>query len=106
VIVSGTYQCDDDDDGGNTNNNANGDSDTEDDKQSPPEAKPEIVDKNRQPPRPPTCPLFLVVYGDKGKTSDLPLISEGKDEKELFQPGSEDEFEVGKCFGFVTLKYM
>ena len=46
------------------------------------------------PPKPPTCSLVMVLYGDAGKTQPLPLMSSAPTGARSFQPGSTDDFKV------------
>lgn len=46
-------------------------------------------------PQPPTSQLVLVIYGDLGKTSVLPLTAEHPQDVS-FEPGQADEFKVSQ----------
>ena len=79
----------------NTNNNAN-------EKQEKEESR-YISQKKKSlkyevPPWAPVGELFVVIYGDCGKTGLLPLISDKSSNSEKFLPGSVDSFKV-KYFG-------
>ena len=50
--------------------------------------------KYKVPPRPPTCGLVVVLYGDRGKTSTLPLVSSGS------EPGGKSSFQPRMCRRF------
>jgi hypothetical protein len=74
-----------DDDEENENNNADGQVDSSEGRKSA---------KYKVAPKPPTCGLVVALYGDRGKTSILPLLSSAPDGKSSFLPGSADEFKV------------
>ena len=42
----------------------------------------------------PVGQLFIVIYGDHGKTGLLPLVSDQPSDKEKFLPGNVDSFKV------------
>jgi len=55
-------------------------------------------EKYRMAPWPPVGQLFIVVYGERGKTGSLALSSSDEpSDAEMFQPGSVDCFEVIVC---------
>jgi len=49
---------------------------------------------------PPVGQLFIVIYGDRGKTGSLPLMSDEAGDKEKFLPGSVDIFKVISTHAF------
>ena len=73
----------------NTNNNANDRSETDEAKIN--DSRQKRKAKYRVVPKPPTCGVHVVLYGDRGKTSVLPLLSDGP---ASFKPGCADEFKV------------
>lgn len=87
-MTTGVYEPDDDDENEddaedeNTNNNADGGS-----------TKSRSA-KCKEPPKRPTCGIVVVLYGDKGKTAILPLLSSNPDGTSKFEPGVADEFKV------------
>jgi len=52
--------------------------------------------KYKVPPKPPSCGILVVLYGDRGKTSELPLLSSAPGGKSSFTPGCPDDFKVFK----------
>ena len=80
-----------DEDDVNTNNNAN-DQEEKQDIDYVSQKKRSL--KYQVAPWAPVGQLFIVVYGDRGKTGLLPLISDQPSEKEKFQPGHVDTFKV------------
>jgi len=62
--------------------------------------------KYQMAPWAPVGQLFIVVYGDRGKTGLLPLISDQPSDKEKFLPGNVDTFQVA-CFHVccLSIKY-
>lgn len=77
------------DDGENTNNNADENEDAKID-----ETRKKRVAKRKEAPKSPTCGILVVLYGDRGKTSVLPLLSSAPGGVSSFQPGCADEFKV------------
>jgi len=78
----------------NTNNNALNRSEED-------EARIEVARNNRRSkhkvePKPPTSGILVVLYGDRGKTQILPLLSSAPGGVSSFLPGSADEFKVNK----------
>jgi len=95
-ITTGTYEPpgkneDIDEDAVNTNNNAN---DKEDNKASNYISQKKKSLKYHVAPWAPIGDLLIVIYGHRGKTGLLPLISEQADDNEKFLPGSVDKFKV------------
>jgi len=92
-ITTGIYESPNEDgvnekDAVNTNNNANDN-----------EGRNFVSQKKRSlkyqvAPWAPTDELFVVVYGDRGKTGMLPLISDQPGDRAKFLPGCEDNFKV------------
>lgn len=86
------------DDAANTNNNANDKEETEDRRY--------ISQKKRSlkyqvAPWAPVGQVFIVVYGEHGKTDLLPLTSDKPSDAEKFLPGGVDSFKV-TLFKYVT----
>jgi len=79
-------------DDGNTNNNALNRSEKDEAKIN--DAKQNRNRKYKTAPKPPTCGIVIVLYGDRGKTQILPLLSSSPDGVSNFQPGNADEFKV------------
>jgi len=50
--------------------------------------------KYQMAPWAPVGQLFIVIYGERGKTGLLPLVSDQPSDKERFLPGHVDTFEV------------
>ena len=75
----------------NTNNNANDRSEIDEAKINNSRQKRKA--KHRVVPKPPTCGVSVVLYGDRGKTPILQLQSNGP---ASFKPGCADEFKVFK----------
>lgn len=109
-ITTGVYKPEDEDDDNpdtekdgiedseNANNNANDRSDDESEGRqhsTEPHRKKRSA-KYKVAPFPPTCPLMVVMYGDKGKSPMLPLMSCAPDGIGSFQPGSPDDFKVSR----------
>jgi len=84
---------DEDDDEGNTNNNANNEEELRKQKDLERRRK-ERRRKFHLPPHPPTGQLIVVVYGNRGKTGELPLNPVNPKAEDMFTPGHEDEFKV------------
>jgi hypothetical protein len=78
------------DDSENTNNNA--DDELEGKKTDKNKARKSA--KYRVPPKPPTCGLLVVLYGERGKTPILSLKSSAPKGSNSFQPGCADDFKV------------
>lgn len=82
----------DEDDYLNTNNNAD---DKPNDESSTSGTNKKIRSaKYRVAPKPPTCGLLVVLYGERGKTQTLPLKSSVPSGAGSFQPGCADDFKV------------
>ena len=102
-VTTGTYEPpgtdeDNDVDAVNTNNNAN---DREDKEASNYVTQKRKSLKYQVAPWAPVGDLLIVIYGDRGKTGFLPLISDQASDNEKFLPGSVDNFKVkylGKIF--------
>ena len=75
----------------NTNNNAN-EKDEKEESSYVSQKRKSL--KYQVAPWPPVGELFIVIYGDRGKTGLLPLISDKPSNSEKFLPGSVDEFKV------------
>ena len=97
-VTTGVYepeedseQASDDAEDANSNNNAD-----DRDKKSA---------KYKVPPKPPTCGLVVVLYGDRGKTATLPLISSAPGGKSSFSPGCADDFKVLMSSFFAVLMF-
>jgi hypothetical protein len=61
--------------------------------------------KYKEIPRPPTSQILVVLYGDKGKTSVVPLESSSESGRASFTPGCADDFKVNNLiavWGFVS----
>ena len=105
-ITTGTYEPpgrgeDNDEDAVNTNNNAN---DKEEKEESNFVSQKKKSSKYQDAPWAPVGELFIVIYGDRGKTGLLPLISDQASDGEKFLPGSVDNFKV-KYFCEIFLCY-
>lgn len=79
----------------NTNNNADGVSTSG--------AEKSRSAKYKEPPNRPTCGIVVVLYGDKGKTGILPLLSSNPDGTSKFEPGVADEFKVKQFVAHSTI---
>ena len=95
-VTTGTYEQrgtdeDNDVDDVNTNNNAN---DREDKGESNYVSQKKKSLKYQAAPWAPVGDLLIVIYGDRGKTGLLPLISDQANDSEMFLPGSVDNFKV------------
>jgi len=95
-ITSGIYKPPErdeinDEDAVNTNNNTN---DKEEKRDGDYVSLKKRSLKYQVAPWAPVGQLFIVVYGDGGKTGLLPLISDQPSEKEKFLPGHVDTFKV------------
>ena len=80
-----------DEDAGNTNNNAN---DKEEKENMDYVSQKKRSLKYQMAPWAPVGQLFIVIYGDRGKTGLLPLTSDQPSDKEKFLPGHVDTFKV------------
>ena len=76
----------------NTNNNANGHE--EDKSGSNFVSQKKRSTKYQVAPWAPVNDLFIVIYGDRGKTGLLPLMSDQPSDRKKFLPGSVDNFKV------------
>jgi len=74
----------------NTNNNADDETDNINEDGKTRKKSPKYL----VPPKPPTSSLVMVLYGDRGKTQPLPLVSGAPTGTSSFQPGSTDDFKV------------
>ena len=95
-ITTGIYEPPDrdeenDDVAVNTNNNAN-DKDEKEESSYISQKKKSL--KYQVAPWAPVGELFIVIYGDRGKTGLLPLMSDKPSNSEKFLPGSVDDFKV------------
>jgi len=95
-ITTGTYEAsggdeDNGEDAVNTNNNAN-DKEEKEDSNYVNQKKKSL--KYQVAPWAPIGDLFIVIYGDRGKTGLLPLMSDPPSDSEKFQPGSVNSFKV------------
>jgi len=84
-----------DEDAGNTNNNAN-DKEEKENLDFVSQKKRSL--KYQMAPWVPVGQLFIVIYGDRGKTGLLPLTSDQPSDAERFQPGNIDCFKVISTF--------
>jgi hypothetical protein len=92
-VTTGVYEPeedeeedDDEEEDENTNNNADGVNTSR--------GKKRRSAKYKEAAKRPTCGIVVVLYGDKGKTSILPLISSNPDGTSKFESGVADEFKV------------
>lgn len=81
-------EVDQKDDSENTNNNADNEPGNES------TSKKRRTAKHRVAPKPPTCGLLIVLYGERGKTPALSLKSSAPSGSSSFQPGCADDFKV------------
>ena len=87
----------------NTNNNAN-DKDEKEESSYISQKKKSL--KYQVAPWAPVGDLFIVIYGDRGKTGLLPLISDKPSNCAKFLPGSVDDFKVNILAIFLFSKYI
>ena len=80
---------------GNSNNNADdqpaADAGRADGKSA---SAPVVGRKYRVLPKPPTCSILMVLYGDKGKSPAIPLMPCSSSGSGSFLPGQADDFKV------------
>lgn len=79
----------------NTNNNANSQYGDVEESKVTDGTDIQNVDKYKVSPKPPSCQLVLVVYGQNGKTQQLPLVAVDANIINMFQPGQTAKFKVG-----------
>jgi len=100
-ITTGVYEPPEqedvsDKDDANTNNNAN---DNDEEKAGSNYVSQKTRSSKYQvAPWAPVGDLLIVIYGDRGKTSLLPLISDQSSDTEKFLPGHIDSFKVVLMF--------
>lgn len=76
----------------NTNNNANDNDEVKPRSNYVSQKKKSL--KYQVAPWAPVSDLLIVIYGDRGKTGMLPLMSDQPDDPEKFLPGHVDSFKV------------